>query len=155
MMKKLILCLTLLLLCTPTFAQEHKKNIHIILSAPEKTESGPHQLALNIHLDKGWHTYYKDPGESGLPPRFDWSHSTNAKNFKITNWPEPLKIKEFGFKINGYKDNVILPITFETPNPSEPTTINLTANIMICNDICIPETLEASLKIPPVISTAP
>ncbi len=104
--------------------------------------------ALEIELDKGWHTYWKVAGDAGVPPNFDWSASQNLKAADIA-WPAPVRKKELDLVTFGYEDGVVLPIKFNLEEPETQTTLNLKALVLICKDICIPIEFDLSLELPP------
>jgi hypothetical protein len=68
-----------------------------------------HVAGLEIVLEPGWHTYWRVPGAAGIPPRFDWSGSTNLGDARI-EWPHPQVFEVFGFRTIGYHDRVVLPM---------------------------------------------
>lgn len=93
---------------------------------------------IEIDLKKGWKTYWKVPGDSGLPPSFDFSGSTNVKDIKVL-WPTPKRYKdpELGETI-GYKDHVIFPVRIVPADPEKPVTLSVQLSYALCSDICIP-----------------
>ena len=107
-----------------------------------------HDARLEIDLNEGWHTYGEDPGEAGLPPRFDWGSSENLKEITVI-WPEAIKKREMDmFDVNAYIDEVIFPLYVTPENGATDTTLKLSLQIMICNDMCIPDQVELSLNLP-------
>lgn len=103
---------------------------------------------LFVELDQGWHTYWRVPGDAGLAPRFDWSKSENIKDPKI-GWVTPTRIIENDFQIFGYKDTAIFPVTFSAEDPAKEAVLDLNMDILICNEICVPEKLHTTLKFKP------
>lgn len=101
---------------------------------------------LEIRLTEGWHTYWKNPGDSGLPPRFDWSKSTNVENVNIA-WPFPKRFDEFGLQTFGYKDTVYFPLAITKTDGEADTMLNLTLDIMTCKEICVPDQLKLSASL--------
>ena len=99
---------------------------------------GKTELALQIQMDAGWHSYWRSPGEAGLPFRFDWDGTQNAENFEIS-WPLPKRFIEAELKTFGYEGNVIFPIHFTKPNKNDASKLVLSLNGMVCKDICIPQ----------------
>ncbi len=139
----------MVLMSQTNFVYAQEKNIRISLVEAPKQEDGKYVVILRTELDEGWHTYYKEPGDTGLPPRFEWDKSVNAKDFDILQWPDPWVMSEAGFTIKGYEGTFDLLFVYTVADPSSPRTVNLTAYMMICNEICIPETLQATLEIIP------
>ena len=104
------------------------------------------RAGLHIRLDEGWHTYWRTPGDSGLPLRFDWSRSGNVKEVAV-HWPYPQRFDEQGLQTFGYQRAVILPLDIALENPGVPLLLDLTLNALICKEICIPQTLALSLSL--------
>src|SRR5262250_1758008 len=74
-----------------------------------------------IQLQGGWHTYWRNPGDSGVPPRFDFSKSENIKSVAML-WPAPHRLTDEGGTSIGYKDGVMLPLRIVPDNPNRPAT---------------------------------
>lgn len=103
--------------------------------------------AIELKLDSGWHTYWKVSGDAGLPPRFDWASSKNVKAVDIS-WPTPKRFKEAEFTTFGYSGNVVFPIKINLTAPEIETILTTKAQILICNDVCIPQQIELALTLP-------
>lgn len=103
--------------------------------------------AIEIKLDDGWHTYWRTPGDAGLPPKFDWSDSKNLQNASV-GWPVPERFKEAGLHTFGYKNTVTFPVSFDLETPGKALNLKADISLMICKDICIPQTVEIALEIP-------
>ena len=76
---------------------------------------GTHMTALQLTLAPGWKTYWRAPGEAGIPPSFDWSGSSNIQSVGIT-WPTPKVMYQSGMRSVGYSDQVVFPMQI---TPSE------------------------------------
>jgi len=105
------------------------------------------RVALVEKIQKGWHTYWVNPGDSGLPTTIDWSLPAGLTAGDI-QWPVPKRIP-FGPLVSyGYEDRVVLPITIAVPQ-NLPTggDVALTghANWLVCSNVCVPE--EADIKV--------
>ena len=98
---------------------------------------------LEIALDQGWKTYWRLPGDAGIPPQFDWSRSKNLKSVEIL-WPAPHRFIDAGGEAIGYKDRVVFPLRIMPENPDVPVTLNLSLFFGVCQDICIPGSGELS-----------
>lgn len=97
--------------------------------------------AVRITLEPGWKTYWRAPGDAGIPPDFSWQGSDNLDGVAVT-WPAPKVFSDNGMYSVGYSDQVTLPITIAPRDTAAPVEINLTMSIGVCKDICIPETLH-------------
>ncbi|GBE42148.1 MAG TPA: hypothetical protein ENH05_03370 [Rhizobiales bacterium] len=99
---------------------------------------------VHIKLDEGWKTYWRYPGDSGIPPRFDWSGSGNLKQARVL-WPAPTRYRDAAGLSIGYKNEVIFPILIEPVNAGQPIELRLKMEFAVCAEICIPA--EADLKL--------
>jgi DsbC/DsbD-like thiol-disulfide interchange protein len=109
-------------------------------------EKGRLLAGIEIVLDQGFKTYWRTPGESGLPPRFDWSGSSNASAIDV-RWPAPKRSEDAGGVAYGYGDRVILPVLVTPADAAKPTRLNLTVDYGVCKDICIPAQAELDVAL--------
>lgn len=93
--------------------------------------------AFELELSPGWKTYWRAPGDSGIPPEFDFSGSKNLKSIEII-WPRPIPFGPSDLRSIGYKEHLILPIKFSPKNTNKPVELNIQATLGICQDICVP-----------------
>lgn len=100
---------------------------------------------IQVKLDDGWKTYWRNPGDAGLPPHFDWSGSTNLKAAQVL-WPAPHRFKDSAGTSYGYKKEVVLPVIITPQDPSKPVHLRLNLEYAVCADICIPAQAELSIK---------
>jgi len=108
-----------------------------------------HRLAgIQIALDLGWKTYWRVPGESGVPPAFDWSGSDNLKHAEVL-FPAPTRFGDQGGESIGYKDQVIFPVAVEPSDPGKPVALKLALNFAVCQAICVPAEAALALTLPP------
>src|ERR1700729_2714064 len=76
-----------------------------------------------IQLQPGWHTYWRNPGDSGVPPRFDFSKSENIEAVTVL-WPAPVKFADgSGGTSLGYQKQVVLPLRIVAKNADRPVTL--------------------------------
>jgi DsbC/DsbD-like thiol-disulfide interchange protein len=99
---------------------------------------------VEIQMEPGWKTYWRNPGESGIPPRFDFARSKNVAKAEVL-YPAPMRIADPGGDIVGYKDQVIFPVKLIVKEPSLATAIGADVQFGICKDICVPS--EAALNV--------
>ncbi len=109
-----------------------------------RPESQMIEAALEVKLEKGWKTYWRSPGESGIPPYFDFSASSNILDAVVT-FPTPSYFNELGIEIVGYKNRVIFPISLKLSAVDQPTVLELKTVIGICGEVCIP--VQANLSV--------
>src|SRR6195952_4531208 len=108
---------------------------------------------VSIQLQPGWKTYWRTPGDSGVPPRFDFSKSDNVEAVTIL-WPAPMKFADgAGGTSLGYQKHVVLPLRIVAKNPSEPVTLRAAINYAVCEKLCVPVEANAELAFTSVAST--
>ena len=100
--------------------------------------------AIEIVLDRGFKTYWRHPGESGLPPAFDWSASENVAMAEVL-WPAPTRFEDAGGVSYGYANGVVFPVRFTRGDPGKPVHLVLKLDYGVCKDICIPARADLSL----------
>ena len=106
-----------------------------------------------FQLQPGWKTYWRTPGDSGVPPRFDFSKSENIDAVTIL-WPAPSKFDDgAGGHSLGYHDQVVLPLRIVAKNADKPVTLRASINYAVCEKICIPVEADAELPFTSVAST--
>lgn len=113
-----------------------------------RTADGRHFAALRLQLLPGWKTYWRAPGEAGIPPRFDLSASGNLQEFRL-HWPRPVMFLSGGMPTIGYHDQLLLPIELSPKDPTAPVDLRLKADVGICNKICTPVQLRVEAYLPP------
>src|SRR5205085_11967484 len=106
-----------------------------------------------IQLEPGWKTYWRTPGDSGVPPRFDFSKSDNVEAVTVL-WPAPMKFDDGagGFSL-GYKKQVVLPLRIVAKNNDKPVTLRAHLNYAVCDKLCIPVEATSELTFASVAST--
>ncbi|MCZ8085276.1 MAG: protein-disulfide reductase DsbD family protein [Rhodobacteraceae bacterium] len=105
-----------------------------------QAESGAHMTALHLTMAPGWKTYWRSPGDAGIPPSFDWSGSENLRAVQF-HWPRPHVFTLNGMTTVGYKNDLVLPIEVIPVDPSQPVRLKATVDLGVCDDICIPASL--------------
>lgn len=106
-----------------------------------------------IQLQPGWKTYWRTPGDSGVPPRFDFSNSENVEAVTVL-WPAPTKFDDgAGGHSLGYHDQVVLPLRIVAKSADKPVTLRADINYAVCERICIPVDAKAELAFTSVAST--
>lgn len=106
-----------------------------------------------IQLQPGWKTYWRTPGDSGVPPRFDFSRSDNVEAVTVL-WPAPMKFDDGagGFSF-GYKQQVVLPLRIVAKNADKPVTLRADISYAVCDKLCIPVEAKTELGFASVAST--
>jgi len=114
-------------------------------------------LALRQQIESGWHTYWVNPGDAGLPTTIDWKLPRDFKAGPV-QWPQPKRLAYDGVVDYGYENEVLLPLDIEVPS-----NVALGANVVIaahaswlvCSDTCIPEDADLSISVPVAAEAGP
>ncbi|MBB93665.1 MAG: hypothetical protein CML68_03530 [Rhodobacteraceae bacterium] len=112
------------------------------------TSRGTQLAGLRLTLAPGWKTYWRSPGDAGIPPEFDWSRSDNLAAVAIT-WPTPHPFEQSGLRTIGYKDNVVLPVELTPRQDGQPIRLSGSIDLGVCSDVCIPERLDFDALLSP------
>jgi DsbC/DsbD-like thiol-disulfide interchange protein len=118
------------------------------------SRSGPVLLGgVAFQLQPGWKTYWRTPGDSGVPPRFDFSKSENVEAVTVL-WPAPLKFDDgAGGHSIGYHDQIVLPLRIVAKTADKPVMLRAEINYAVCEKLCIPVEAGAELGFNSVAST--
>ncbi len=108
-----------------------------------KTESGTHMAAIRLDLAPGWKTYWRAPGEAGIPPEFNWAGSQNISAVRL-HWPRPVVFHTNGLQTIGYHDTLVLPVEITMQDPGQPVQVALSIDMGICRDVCVPATVSVT-----------
>jgi DsbC/DsbD-like thiol-disulfide interchange protein len=104
------------------------------------------RAGVEMRLAPGWKTYWRYPGDSGIPPRFDFSRSRNAKSIAV-RWPAPQRLADESGTSIGYKHDLIFPLDVVPEDGSEPVTLVLAIDYGVCEKICQPVDAKAELTL--------
>jgi DsbC/DsbD-like thiol-disulfide interchange protein len=110
--------------------------------------SGDQMIAgVQIRLDPGWKTYWRMPGDSGVPPSFDWSGSKNLKSAEV-HYPAPHRFTDASGTAIGYEDEVVFPVIVTPERAGEPVELKLSIDYGLCKTLCIPNQADLSIELP-------
>ena len=119
-----------------------------LVDAGAGARKGERLAAITIALDPGWKTYWRQPGASGVPPRFDFSASSNVAEARVT-FPTPERSDAEDGVTNVYHGEVTLPVAVTPRDPSAPVELRLVADYGVCEAVCVPVRSEAELELAP------
>ncbi len=105
------------------------------------------RAGIEIRLKPGWHTYWRYPGDSGVPPRFSFSGSDNVATVKVL-YPAPHAFTDEAGTTIGYKDDVIFPLRVFPRDKEKPVTLHLKIDYAVCEKLCVPVEARAELTLP-------
>jgi len=114
-----------------------------------RTKDGTQMAAIRVRLAPGWKTYWRAPGDGGIPPRFSWEGSKNLKAVQF-HWPTPEVFTINGVRSIGYHDELILPMELTPASASdEPIHARASVELGVCEEICLPMEVNLSADIFP------
>jgi thiol:disulfide interchange protein DsbD len=107
-------------------------------------------FGLNFQLEKGWHIYWVNPGDSGQPPRVEW-HLPAGLSASEIEWPAPQRLGTSSIVDFGYDDSVMLlvPMRASSTLPTnQAVQLGAELQVLVCREICIPGKAQVSLSLP-------
>lgn len=137
MRKTLIPAALAALLALPALAQVPDNLAEVTIVPGWRDAEGMHVAGLSIRLAPGWKTYWRAPGDGGIPPLFNWSGSTNLTDVEV-RFPVPEVFDLNGVRTIGYKVGVLFPLLIRPGDSSAPIRLAGEIEIGVCEDVCIP-----------------
>ncbi len=136
----------------PAFAtswvKEHSTSVRLIGGGADLGGGSPKLVAgVEISLDEGWKTYWRNPGSSGVPPRVDWAGSENLAEATLL-FPAPQRFVDKDGDTIGYKKTVVLPVLVRPRDPAKPVVLKLALEYGVCREVCIPVQPSFTLELP-------
>jgi len=111
-----------------------------------RTAQGTIMAALHLRLARDWITYWRHPGESGIPPRLDLSGSGNLARAQL-HWPAPRLFTKAGYLSIGYEGELVLPLELTPQRADRPINLNVALSIGVCDDVCIPVDMQFTVAL--------
>jgi DsbC/DsbD-like thiol-disulfide interchange protein len=140
-----LLCL---LLSSPAFAGPPEDVVTLEILPGWETSTGTHMAAIRLTLAPGWKTYWRAPGDAGIPPAFNWQGSENISSAQF-HWPVPEVFHINGMQSIGYSGQVVIPVEFTPNRPGELARIAGEVDLGVCHDICVPVRLNFDQALAP------
>jgi thiol:disulfide interchange protein/DsbC/DsbD-like thiol-disulfide interchange protein len=114
------------------------------------------ELGLRLRHDPHWHTYWRNPGDSGLPTQVAPTGPAGTR-FEPVRWPVPMRLWVGPLANYGYEGEVLLPFSAVLPETLEGGTARIEAHVqwLVCKDVCIPGETRVALELPVVAAGAP
>lgn len=128
----------------------HNSRLRLIAAVLPAANGGKVLTAgIEIALEPGWKTYWRNPGDAGgVPPEFDWKKSANVAAATVL-FPAPARLADpLGDSI-GYKHSVLFPVALKLTDAGKPVTLDVVITYGVCAKVCIPEEHELTLSIDP------
>jgi DsbC/DsbD-like thiol-disulfide interchange protein len=106
-----------------------------------------YRSGIEVRLNPGWKTYWRYPGDSGVPPAFDFSKSENVKAATVL-FPAPSRFSDgAGGNSIGYKTGLLLPVHVVPNDPKKPVALRLKLEYAVCEKLCVPADANLELKL--------
>lgn len=130
-----------------TLWQEVMPDVSIRLISADAVDAGNRVwIALEIDMPETINTYWRIPGESGIPPQFDFSGSAGIGEHEIA-WPYPTRRENEAYLDHAYYGHTVLPIAIEVKGDAP--VVELAAVLGICSEVCVPVSMDFTLRIDP------
>lgn len=131
-----------------------------LIAGSNKAEDAELRAGIEVKLRPGWKTYWRYPGDSGVPPHFDFSGSENFRKADVL-FPAPHLLTDETGQSLGYKDTVIFPVVVSPQQAGKPVRLRVKVDYAVCEKLCVPAEGRAELtlvtgdsKHNPVLTTA-
>jgi len=118
-----------------------------LITGANKSDAESLRAGIEMKIQPGWHTYWRYPGDSGVPPHFSFSGSDNLAAVKVL-YPAPRALNDEAGTTIGYKGNVILPLRVYPRQKDKPVTLRVKIDYAVCEKLCVPVEASAELTIP-------
>ena len=102
---------------------------------------------VEFRFGKGWHGYWRTPGDAGIAPQFDWTGSENILSHDMT-WPAPHRLVVEDLQSSVYQGSVVLPVKLLLKNAGAAARIDVSVNYGVCSEVCVPSQAHLSLPLP-------
>lgn len=124
--------------------------LNLIAEQTSVQPPAPFRVGLHFQLERGWHIYWTNPGDSGEPPRVKWRLPAGFQAGPLL-WPIPRRIEDHSLIDYGYQNDVLLPVEITPParlSAGSEVQLNATVNWLVCGDICLPARADLALTLP-------
>lgn len=146
----LALLLPAALLATTLAARaDPKADVRLLLGG---VDDGRVVAGLAVDLPEGWKTYWRMPGDAGIPPMIDAGGSTGVGPVAV-RYPAPERFDEAGLTAVGYTRSVVLPLDVALADPKQPGRLSVSVMIGLCHDVCVPFETKLEAEVGPGLAT--
>jgi DsbC/DsbD-like thiol-disulfide interchange protein len=118
-----------------------------LVAGSRSAGAGYLRAGVEVRLRTGWHTYWRYPGDAGIPPQFDFAQSQNVKQIDVL-WPAPQRLVEAGSTSIGYVVGVVFPLRVIPQDATQPVGLRLKLDYAICEKQCVPAEGRGALALP-------
>jgi DsbC/DsbD-like thiol-disulfide interchange protein len=149
MIKQICLFIFAFLVAFPALAGPADGVVELKVLSGWRTGNGTHMVGFQLRLAPGWKTYWRAPGDGGIPPRFDWQGSQNVATAAF-HWPVPEVFDQNGMRSIGYTNILVLPVELSLGVSNAPAQMRGRVQIGVCENICVPVLLDFDALLPVV-----
>lgn len=147
-MRKFALTILVSCLATTAVSQNMDEIADLEVLHGWRTADGSHMAGLRITLAPGWKTYWRAPGDGGIPMQFTLTGSENLNGAEF-RWPTPEVFYQSGLRSVGYTDGVVIPMVISPNDRTDDIAVSGQVTIGVCEEICVPMTFDVSAILPP------
>jgi DsbC/DsbD-like thiol-disulfide interchange protein len=119
-----------------------------LIAAGPPAADGTYRAGLVIDIPQGWHTYWKNPGDAGIPPQFDFGASDNVQDADV-DYPAPERFFDGVNTSMVYTGRLVLPIKVVPTRAGDKVTLSVHLQYGLCADVCIPADADATVDLAP------
>jgi DsbC/DsbD-like thiol-disulfide interchange protein len=124
-----------------------RSSARLIAGSQPVAGTAPLRAGIEIKLKPGWHTYWRYPGDAGVPPQFDFKASQNVKQIEVL-WPAPERLAEVGgLTVIGYAHDLILPLRIVPQDRAKPVVLRVKLDYAVCEKLCVPAEAKSELAL--------
>ena len=109
-------------------------------------EDGARIAGLRLTLAPGWKTYWRSPGDGGIPPQFAWNGSRNLSGVDVL-FPTPSISTSYGLRTVGYSEQVVLPLVVSPKVAGRAVDLRIRLDMGVCEEVCVPISLDVSERL--------
>jgi len=146
-MKRMLSSVFALCVVAPVWAGPADGVVELEVLPGWRTDNGTHMAGLQLSLADGWKTYWRVPGDGGIPPRFAWNGSENLNGVSL-HWPTPDVYHINHMRSIGYEGVVVIPVELAVPDAGAPARMAGQVQIGVCEEICVPVLLQFDAVLP-------
>jgi len=130
------------------FIEKPHIQVRLVTAVEALAVGGDAFVALDLQPEEGWHVYWRNPGDSGMPPKLTWQ-LPGGLTASEPLWPAPHNIP-FGPLVNYGYEHVVLPVQLSLAKDfsGKQVSLNLHASWLVCKELCIPGSAELNLTLP-------
>jgi len=132
-------------------AESGQLKVELVSDTDSVQPGRPLLVGLRFELQKHWHIYWRNPGDSGEPPRVRWKLPAGFQAGEV-QWPAPERLGSGSVIDYGYRDSVLLAVEIQTPGtglaPGGTLTLGAEVSWLVCKDICLPGQADLTLTLP-------